>query len=343
MLSTVGVTRACVRPQNACRRPLRSAQVFCSTSFPEFLPREIDEVEDEDCRNMARSLQRVPVRMDPSFAKRPVLTSYAKTNVEGSKEQSPLLLLHGFDSSCLEWRRLLPKLEELGIESYAVDVLGWGFTEREVEVVSSFSPAAKLDHIVGFIEQHIARPVTLVGASLGGSIAIDIALQRPDVVDKLVLVDAQGYIDGAAMTGQPRLLQQLGVQVLKSKPLRMFANKIAYSEPERWGTEDAMRIGRLHCLTRGWDEAMIGFMNSGGYHLSDKVKQVKQETLVLWGRDDKILDPRKYAARFLEDIPSSSLEWIDNCGHVPHLEQANTTAQVLAKFVSQVPAREVAT
>ncbi|EKX36514.1 hypothetical protein GUITHDRAFT_78864 [Guillardia theta CCMP2712] len=289
---------------------------------------------------MARSLRRVPVQMDPSFAERAVLTSYSKTNVEASKEVSPLLLLHGFDSSCLEWRRLQPRLEEKGVESWAVDVLGWGFTEREA--VSSFSPAAKLSHLVGFIEQHVARPVTLVGASLGGSIAIDVALQRPDLVDKLVLVDAQGYIDGAAMTGQPRMLQQLGVQVLKSKPLRMFANKIAYSDPDRWGTEDAMRIGRLHCLTGGWEEAMIGFMNSGGYHLSDKVSQVTKETLVLWGRDDKILEPSKYAERFIADIPSSSLQWVDKCGHVPHLEQPSITAQALAEFVSNVRTREIA-
>ncbi len=56
-----------------------------------------------------------------------------------------------------------------------------------------------------------------------------------------VALVGQGYIDGAAMTGQPEFLQKLGVSVLKSKPLRMFANKIAYSDPDRFGTEDAMR------------------------------------------------------------------------------------------------------
>ena len=49
----------------------------------------------------------------------------------------------------------------------------------------------------------------------------------------IVCVCVQAYIDGAAMTGQPRILQQLGVAVLKSEPLRMLANKIAYADPEK--------------------------------------------------------------------------------------------------------------
>jgi len=41
----------------------------------------------------------------------------------------PLILVHGFDSSCLEYRRLGPKLAARGIDTYAVDILGWGFSD----------------------------------------------------------------------------------------------------------------------------------------------------------------------------------------------------------------------
>lgn len=250
-------------------------------------------------------------------------------------------MLHGFDSSCLEYRRLLPILEARGAEAWAIDMLGWGFTQRDSENVKDFSPYAKREHLRAFIEQYVGRQrkVILVGASLGGSVAIDMALNYPELIEKLVLIDAQGYIDGAAMTGQPRFLQELGVKVLKSKPLRMFANKIAYSDPDTFGTEDAMRIGRLHCLTGGWEDAMIGFMNSGGYQLSTQVGNIPHSTLVLWGRNDKILDPKKYAERFIEDLGDKArLQWVEDCGHVPHLEKAQETADAILEFAG-VPVR----
>ena len=238
------------------------------------------------------------------------------------------------NSSCLEWRRLMPQLEQRNIQAWALDVLGWGFTDRSSSVITDFSPAAKRAHLKAFIDQHVGAPVTLVGASLGGCVAIDFILHHPELVDKLVLVDAQAYIDGAAMTGQPRFLQSLGVSVLKSKPLRMFANKIAYADSEKFGTEDAMRIGRLHCLTPGWEDAMIGFMNSGGYKLSAKVKEMTPKpTLVLWGRQDKILPPEQYVDKFVSDLEEARLEWVNDCGHVPHLEQPQRTADLIADFL----------
>ena len=168
------------------------------TAFPSFLPADaMAEIEDEKCVAMATSLQRLPVAMG-DFASAPVETSCARTNPAAPVPGvAPLVLLHGFDSSCLEWRRLMPQLEERNVEAWAMDILGWGFTERTMKV-TDFSPEAKRAHLKNFIEQHIGRPVTLVGASLGGCVAIDMALNHPELVDKLILVDAQAYIDGPA-------------------------------------------------------------------------------------------------------------------------------------------------
>ena len=114
--------------------------------------------------------------------------------------------------------------------------------------------------------------------------------------------------------------------MLQTEPLRMLANKIAYADAEQFGTPDAMRIGRLHTYDDAWADSMIGFMESGGYRsppplchfphvfpyggllrstflppsparfvrrLSTRVEEVDKPALVLWGRQDKILDPSK--------------------------------------------------
>lgn len=60
---------------------------------------------------------------------------------------------------------------------------------------------------------------------------------------------------------------------------------------------DAVRIGRLHVHREGWADANVKFMGSGGFNVSSKVPGIYTETLILWGRQDKILDPKLYAQR----------------------------------------------
>lgn len=60
---------------------------------------------------------------------------------------------------------------------------------------------------------------------------------------------------------------------------------------------DAVRVGRLHTMCEGWADASLKYMGSGGFTVSTKVPNIDTETLVLWGRQDKILDPKLYAER----------------------------------------------
>ncbi|KAJ1472149.1 Alpha/Beta hydrolase protein [Baffinella frigidus] len=330
-LAPLRSSRSATSPRLAAVSGLRIAR--SSGSFPTFLPKEMVDIEDEACVAMAASLRRVPVTVASEFAVGPIQTSFTRTECAPAEGTAPVLMLHGFDSSVFEFRRLLPQLEERKIGAWAMDILGWGFTER-APTVSSFSKEAKRAHLKAFIEQEIKGPVTLLGASLGGSVAIDLAIHHPELVQDLILVDAQAYIDGAAMEGNPRFMKSLGVKVLKTEPLRMFANKIAYADPDTFGTPDAMRIGRLHTYDEAWEDSMVDFMESGGYRLSERVAEVGQRTTVLWGRQDKILDPSKYAQRFVDDLPNASLKWIEDCGHVPHLEQASVTADCIQAHVT---------
>jgi pimeloyl-ACP methyl ester carboxylesterase len=110
--------------------------------------------------------------------------------------QPPVVLLHGFDSSLFEFRRLLPHLAPWR-ETWAVDLLGFGFTDRTV--TPAFSPAAIKQHLHDFWQQLIQQPMVLVGASMGGAAAIDFALTYPDAVSQLVLLDSAGLAAGPAM------------------------------------------------------------------------------------------------------------------------------------------------
>ena len=129
------------------------------------------------------------------------MTSLVQSNKVENGEYHPYVLLHGFDSSCLEYRRLFPKLEENGAEVYALDLLGWGFTDGLDDGIGDYSPEAKCAHMYAWWKQNVNRPIVLAGASLGGAAAIEFASRHPEAVARLVLIDAQGFIDGIGPMG----------------------------------------------------------------------------------------------------------------------------------------------
>lgn len=157
-----------------------------------------------------------------------------------------------------------------------------------------------------------------------------------------MLIDAQGFIDGIGpMAKLPRFFATLGVSVLKTEGLRMAANKMAYFNKEKFATNDAMKIGRLHTHLPGWLDANVAFMRSGGYSISSKISEIQTPTLVMWGRQDEILET-SYASRFEQALPNCKLVWVEECGHCAHLEQPQLAAQTIMEFIREAAEVEVA-
>jgi len=123
-------------------------------------------------------------------------------------------LLHGFDSSLLEFRRLLPLLEaktECGL--LVPDLHGCGFTSAAPG--DAVTPETRRKHLYDLWAQHVRpQPMVLVGASLGGAAAIDFAVRHPECVAAVVLVDAQAFVEGTPQL--PGFLADLGLDLLRS-------------------------------------------------------------------------------------------------------------------------------
>lgn len=299
-----------------------------TTTLPSFLPTEVQQLRDPAALAMACRIQRLPVQT--TFTEKPIMTSCVKPH-KTHKGSPPVLLLHGFDSSCLEWRNTYPKLEETQIECWAVDILGWGFSHLE-EGLPSLNVAAKREHLYEFWRSYLKKPMILVGASLGGATAIDFCVAHPEAVSKLVLIDAQGYAEGTGkMASFPTFLAYAGVSVLKSVLLRTYANFLIYHKIKLGSVLEQMKVGRLHCFMPGWAKASVDFMRSGGYNVASYIPEVDKETLIIWGEHDKVVS-KDFAQRFKKDLPNARLVYISNCGHLPHVEKPDAVTALVAEF-----------
>ena len=265
-----------------------------------------------------------------SFTSELILTSYVSDGLAKDEQDPPILLLHGFDSSLFEFRRLLPKLA-VSYQTFAMDLFGFGLTERFPNL--QVSPEFIKEHLYYFWKTAIAKPIILVGASMGGAAAIDFALTYPDVVKKLILIGSAGMRKGT-VAGKFLIppLDRMATDFLRSPKVRRDVSIRAYADSS-FVTPDAEVCASLHLAMPRWRESLISFTKSGGYgSFAKQLAYLKQDTLILWGDRDRILGT-KDAAKFQSVIPNNKLVWIENSGHVPHLERSAITAQEILQFI----------
>ncbi|KAM3713105.1 hypothetical protein ACB098_01G232000 [Castanea mollissima] len=262
--------------------------------FPPFLPKEIEKIKDPFARSLAQRIERLPVKV--GFSESCIMSSCVKPLIQS--ETNPVVLLHCFDSSCLEWRCTYPLLEEAGLEVWAIDVLGWGFSD--LERLPPCDVASKRHHLYQ--------------------------------VEKLVLINASVYAEGTgALARLPRSVAYAGVYLLKSIPLRLYANILAFNGISLATSLDWTNVGRLHCLLPWWEDATINFMSSGGYNVIAQINQLKQKSLLICGECDQIVN-YKQVVRLHCELQDAIMRLIPDCGHLPHVDKPSSVAKLIAEF-----------
>ncbi len=237
-------------------------------------------------------------------------------------EGPPLLLLHGFDSSLLEFRRLVPLLAAQH-RLIIPDLYGFGFTPRPDD--GDYTPRGVLVHLeallVALSERLDGAPLGLIGASMGGSVAVDLARRQPQRITQLLLLSPAG-LTGRPMPVPP-LLDGLGVRFLALPGVRRGLCRSAFANPDTSVAEPELEIASLHLQTPGWAEALRRFARSGGFAGCGEPLPTQPLT-VLWGANDRILRaPQKRAAQALL---GERLRELQNCGHLPHIDQPQLVA-----------------
>jgi len=292
--------------------------------FPSFLPAAVRQLTQTTSIALAENIQSQAI--STHLGNQPINTTYVQQGHGGT----PILLIHGFDSSVLEYRRLLPLLAEKN-EVWAVDLLGFGFTDRLPGI--AYSSVTIKTHLYSFWQTLINRPVILVGASMGGAAAIDFTLTYPEAVKQLVLMDSAGLKGNSPLSKYifPPL-DYWATEFLRNPKVRDRICRTAYKNP-RLISVDALCCGELHLQMPNWTQALIAFTKSGGYGAFkfSQLAQIEQPTLILWGDSDKILGTGD-AAKFAKAIPQSKLIWIKDCGHIPHLEKPEIVAEHILEF-----------
>ena len=232
----------------------------------------------------------------------------------------PLLLLHGFDSSFLEYRRLAPLLSSR-FQLFIPDLFGFGFSPRPR--TAQYGREAVLRHLQSVLQRIPGnRPIGVVGASMGGAVAVEIARHQADRINTLLLLAPAG-LTGRPMPVPP-LLDRLGAWFLSRPGVRRGLCRQAFADPDTDVGPAEEQIASLHLQCPGWSEALAAFARSGGF--SGSGHPLPQQPLhVLWGDSDRIL--RAAQKQALSALLEHPVECLDNCGHLPHIDRPQDVSE----------------
>lgn len=301
--------------------------------LPSFLPATANQIRDSQAIALLEQIQRQTVQVSFSQDAVSIDTAFVHPDIpEFQPDASPLLFIHGFDSSLLEFRRILPLLtSEQSI--WAIDLYGSGFTAFSEKV--PVNPQTIRLHLYRAIARLINKPVILIGASLGGAVAIDFSLHYPEWVRAILLIDSVGF-SGSFPIGEflPVPVIQFGTAWLhfRKQAALTAANLLGPGFSAAPRLADDLRCSLLHQQMPGWPAATLSFTRSGGYaRIGDRIAELQQPTLILWGEADDILGTAD-AQKFQQTIPSSELIWIKQAGHAPHLDQPQEVSDRILTF-----------
>ncbi|MFD6057369.1 MULTISPECIES: alpha/beta fold hydrolase [Rhodococcus] len=273
------------------------------------------------------------IQHSPEIAKTIDVNGIA-TNYHDEGEGAPVVLIHGSGpgvTAWANWRTTIPVLAQ-NFRVLAPDILGFGYTERPDGV--AYNSTTWTEHLVGFLDALGLDKVSIVGNSFGGSLALRIATEHPDRVDKLVLMGSVGVpfditagLD-AVWGFEPSL-----------PAMRSLLDIFAY---DRSLVNDELAELRLAAATRpGVQEAFSAMFpaprQNGVDEMAvdeDRIAALAHETLIVHGRDDQVI-PLSNSLRLLELIESSQLHVFGRCGHWVQIEHSARFSRLVADFLSE--------
>lgn len=245
----------------------------------------------------------------------------------------PLVLIHGLSSSLHTWDSLVVRLKE-NRRIIRLDLPAFGLTGASPEGEYSW------DYYNRFVDSFLTamniKQCILVGHSLGGYVAWNQAIYKPQRLVKLILINSGGYPrknEKGNIGFKLASIPIVGNIITKFTPKKLIKKSLedAYADDSK--INDALVDRHFNLLLReGNRKATIDFFRQRPTPLPEKIKLVQVPTLIIWGEDDQMIDVSN-AYKFQTDIRGSKLKIINHSGHVPMEESPEAVFQAIKDYI----------
>jgi pimeloyl-ACP methyl ester carboxylesterase len=256
-------------------------------------------------------------------------------------EGRPVIVIHGFGGSMWQWEHQQVPLSS-AFRLLTPDLIGSGLSAKpDIE----YRPDEMLDYFVAFMDALNIQRAALVGNSMGAGLAIGMALEHPDRVSKLVLIDGfpanvrerltSPSIQRALDTPAPSWLASLGNWLFGSLMIESVLKEMVHDPAlltpavvER-SNRNRQRPGVMRPLMTA--RGTLPLWETG---YAKRIGQIRHPTLIVWGEEDRVF-PIAVGEELHRTITGSSLVRIPNAGHIPQWEQPDLVNPAMIDFLRQ--------
>ena len=237
----------------------------------------------------------------------------------------PVLLMHGLGGSIESWSNNIEGLAK-GMRVIAVDLPGFGLSDKPK---MNYTIRFYTKFVVQFLKQLRLKQVSIVGSSLGGQVAAEVAISRPALVKKLVLISPAGALP-PTFKGTPALWKY--VQVVNAKSVQQVKQSL-FAVDNKPADDSYARLVYEKISMPGAKEAFMSALagSAKAPRLNSRLNKIKAPTLLLWGKEDYMI-PVKFVEPFV-GMKNCRVIMLEHCGHRPHFERPELFNKIVADFL----------
>ena len=261
----------------------------------------------------------------------------------GDATKPTLVMIHGYTASLYVWKTVAPMLADTGFHIVALDLLGFGYSDKPSWFDYAITSQARM--VARFMNRLGIGRATIVGSSYGGAVAATLALDYPERVEKLVLVDTVCNDNLRnhpilKLASIPGLGEALTPFLVDSRAFQRYRMRGTLAKPNHDLITDDRVESILRPLTAA--DAHHSLLATSRAWSANRIEQdahlINQPTLIIWGEDDKVI-PVGDGYTLHRSMLNSRLVILKDCGHVPQEEKSETFAELVGEFCHNAKGR----
>ena len=244
-----------------------------------------------------------------------LLINYYSVLPDKKSTNKTLIFLHGWGVDSKLWFKIVPQLINKNYSLYFLDLPGFG-QSQDPNTIYSVDDYKKI--VYEFVKKLDIKKVNLIGHSFGGRIAIKLAAENPDFLDKIVLIDTAGIVTVSKIKRLTALIAKVISPIFKPGFMQPLRRKLYFLIGSEYLENE--KLSKI-------------FSKVVSENLTRLLTRIKKPALIIWGKNDQIT-PLYYGQLMNKLIPKSKLVVFEKAGHFSFLDQPEEFNKELIKFIN---------